>query len=81
MGAASVLSDEAVKINGADQDFHRRDLWKAKDSGDFPEFEFGDQVLDDQAAAALEFDILDATKLIPEEAIPVQNDRENGTKS
>lgn len=72
LGAASVLWDEAVKINGADQDFHRRDLWKAIDSGKFPEFEFGVQVLDDQAAADLEFDILDATKLIPEEVVPVQ---------
>lgn len=72
LGAASVLWDEAVKINGADQDFHRRDLWKAIDSGNFPEFEFGVQVLDDRAAADLEFDILDATKLIPEEVVPVQ---------
>ena len=72
LGAASVLWDEAVKINGADQDFHRRDLWEAIDKGNFPEFEFGVQVLDEAKASELDFDILDATKLIPEEIVPVQ---------
>lgn len=72
LGAASVLWDEAVKINGADQDFHRRDLWEAIDKGNFPEFEFGVQVVDEATAADLDFDILDATKLIPEEVVPVQ---------
>ncbi|QIG47031.1 catalase [Nordella sp. HKS 07] len=72
LGAASVLWDEAVKINGADQDFHRRDLWKAIDSGNFPEFEFGVQIIDEATAAGLDFDILDATKLIPEEVVPLQ---------
>lgn len=72
LGAASVLWDEAVKINGADQDFHRRDLWEAIDKGSFPEFEFGVQVVDEATAADLDFDILDATKLIPEEVVPVQ---------
>jgi catalase len=71
-GAASVLWDEAVKINGADQDFHRRDLWEAIDKGNFPEFEFGVQVMDEATAAELEFDILDATKLVPEEIVPLQ---------
>ena len=71
-GAASVLWDEAVKINGADQDFHRRDLWEAIDKGHFPEFDFGVQVVSEEMAADLDFDILDATKLIPEEVVPVQ---------
>jgi catalase len=72
LGAASVLWDEAVKINGADQDFHRRDLWTAIDQGDFPEFEFAIQTVTQEEADKLPFDILDATKLIPEEMVPLQ---------
>ncbi len=72
LGAQSVLWDEAVKINGADPDFHRRDLWEAIDRGDFPEWELGLQVFDEAQAAALDFDVLDATKLIPEEIIPLR---------
>jgi catalase len=72
LGASSVVWDEAVKINGADQDFHRRDLWNAIDRGDFPEFELSVQVVDEDEADDLPFDILDATKLIPEELVPLQ---------
>ncbi len=72
LGMASVLWDEAVKINGADPDFHRRDLWDSILNGDFPEWELGLQVMDEKAAAALDFDILDPTKLIPEEIIPLR---------
>ena len=72
LGAQSVLWDEAVKINGADPDFHRRDLWEAIDSGDFPEWELGLQVFDEAQAAELDFDVLDPTKLIPEEIIPLR---------
>jgi catalase len=72
LGNSSVLWDEAVKINGADSDFHRRDLWEAIDSGDFPEYELGFQIFDEEMADSLEFDVLDATKIIPEEIIPVQ---------
>jgi catalase len=72
LGAQSVLWDEAVKINGADPDFHRRDLWEAIDKGDFPEWELALQVFDDAQAAKLDFDVLDATKLIPEEIIPLR---------
>ena len=72
LGAASVLWDEAVKINGADQDFHRRDLWNAIDQGDFPQFEFAVQTIDEERADELPFDILDATKLIPEEIVPLE---------
>ena len=71
IGSSSVVWDEAVKINGADPDFHRRDLWKAIDDGDFPEFEFSAQIFDQKKADSLEFDILDPTKLIPEETIPL----------
>ena len=70
-GMQSVLWDEAVKINGADPDFHRRDLWDAITSGDFPEWELGLQVFDDAFADSFEFDVLDPTKLIPEEVLPV----------
>ncbi|WP_144185448.1 catalase [Elioraea rosea] len=72
LGMQSVLWDEAVKINGADPDYHRRDLWTAIDRGDFPEWELGVQVFDEAEAEALEFDHLDATKIIPEEKIPLR---------
>jgi catalase len=72
LGTSSVLWDEAVKINGADTDFHRRDLWEAIASGDFPEFELGFQIFDEKFADRFEFDVLDATKLIPEELVPLQ---------
>ena len=71
-GLQSVVWNEAVKINGADPDFHRRDLWAAIEAGDFPEWELGVQLFDDKFADQFAFDILDATKLIPEEEVPVQ---------
>jgi len=72
LGLQSTCWDEAVKIAGADPDFHRRDLYNAIDSGDFPEWEFGVQLLTQEQADALPFDILDATKLIPEELYPIE---------
>ncbi len=72
LGVQSVTWNEAVKINGADPDFHRRDLWNAITGGDYPEWELGVQVFDDDFADTFEFDILDATKLIPEETVPVR---------
>ena len=72
LGVQSVVWDEAVTINGADPDFHRRDLWNAIQAGDFPEWELGVQVFDDAFADKFEFDVLDATKLIPEEQVPVR---------
>ncbi|WP_118135525.1 catalase [Oceanicella sp. SM1341] len=72
LGLQSVTWDEAMKIMGADPDFHRRDLWAAIQAGDFPEWELGVQVFDDAFADALEYDVLDATKLIPEEQCPVR---------
>lgn len=72
LGMQSVVWNEALKINGADPDFHRRDLWESIESGDFPEWELGLQVFDQKFADKFEFDVLDATKLIPEELVPVQ---------
>ena len=72
LGTQSTCWDEAVKIAGADPDFHRRDLFEAIDSGDFPEWEFGVQLLTQAEADALPFDVLDATKLIPEELHPIR---------
>ncbi len=72
LGTQSVIWDEALKINGADPDYHRRDLWTAIASGEFPEWELGVQLFDDAFADKFEFDILDATKLIPEEQIPLR---------
>ena len=71
-GTQSLVWDEAVKISGADPDFHRRDLWDRIEAGAFPEWEFGVQVFTEEQAEAFSFDILDATKLIPEELVPVQ---------
>ena len=71
VGAASTLWEEAVKIAGADPDFTRRDLWEAIDGGDFPEWTLSIQAFDQATADALDFDILDPTKLIPEEIIPL----------
>lgn len=72
LGTQSVVWDEATKINGKDPDFHRRDLWDAIARGDFPEWELGLQVFDEATAQKFEFDILDATKLIPEELVPLR---------
>ena len=71
-GLQSVVWNEAVKINGADPDFHRRDLWDAISAGDCPEWELGVQLFDDDFAESFDFDVLDATKLIPEELVPVR---------
>jgi len=71
-GVQSVLWNEALKINGADPDFHRRDLWSAIQAGDFPEWELCLQLFDDDFADKFDFDILDSTKLIPEELVPVR---------
>lgn len=72
LGVQSVLWNEAVKLNGADPDFHRRDLWQAIGNGDYPEWEMGLQLFDEQQAQQMPFDVLDATKLIPEEDFPIR---------
>ncbi len=69
LGLQSVVWNEAVKINGADPDFHRRDLWRAIEAGDFPEWELCVQLFDQEFADSFDFDVLDPTKLIPEEII------------
>jgi catalase len=72
-GTHSLVWDEAVKLAGADPDYHRRDLWEAIEAGHFPEWELGLQVFTEQEAAAFGvFDVLDATKLVPEELVPVR---------
>ncbi len=72
LGLQSVAWNEAVKLNGADPDFHRRDLWNAIQSGNFPEWDFGVQLFDEAFADKFEFDVLDPTKIIPEELVPVK---------
>ncbi|HEY2684958.1 MAG TPA: catalase [Steroidobacteraceae bacterium] len=72
LGTHSLVWDEAVKISGADSDFHRRDLWEAIESGNYPEWEMGIQIFSEADADKFSFDVLDATKLIPEELVPVQ---------
>ena len=71
-GLQSVVWNEALKISGADPDFHRRDLWDAITAGDFPEWELGLQLFDDDFADRFAFDVLDPTKIIPEEEVPVR---------
>jgi catalase len=70
LGLQSVVWNEAVKINGADPDFHRRDLWQAIQAGNFPEWEMQVQLFDQKFADSFDFDILDPTKIIPEEVLP-----------
>jgi len=72
LGVHSVTWDEAVKISGADCDFHRRDLWDAIEAGQFPEWELGLQIVPEKDEHKFEFDLLDPTKLIPEEMVPVK---------
>ena len=72
LGMQSVVWNEALKVNGADPDFHRRDLWDAILAGDYPEWELGLQLFDEDFAAKFPFDVLDATKIIPEEELPVR---------
>ncbi|HEY2000213.1 catalase HPII [Paraburkholderia sp.] len=72
LGSYSLLWDEAQKLAGKDPDFHRRDLWEAIESGNFPEFELGVQIVEEQDEDSFDFDLLDPTKLIPEELVPVK---------
>ncbi|WP_256078375.1 catalase [Massilia sp. YIM B04103] len=70
-GTHSLVWDEAVCISGADPDFHRRDLWEAIEAGEFPEYELSLQIFTEEEAEKFPFDVLDATKLIPEELVPL----------
>ncbi|WP_281291158.1 catalase HPII [Paraburkholderia panacisoli] len=72
LGSYSLLWDEAQKLAGKDPDFHRRDLWEAIERGAFPEFELGVQIIEEEDEHKFDFDLLDPTKLIPEERVPVK---------
>ena len=72
LGIQSTLWDEALKLQAADNDYHRRDLWEAIAGGNGPEWELGIQEFDQKFADRLPYDVLDATKLIPEELLPVR---------
>ncbi|MBL8267760.1 catalase [Steroidobacter sp.] len=72
LGVQSTLWDEAIKLQAADNDFHRRDLWEAIDRNDYPSWELGIQVFDQKFADRLPYDVLDPTKLIPEELLPLR---------
>lgn len=72
LGTHAVVWDEAQKISGKNPDFHRQDLWEAIEMGHFPEWELGIQVVSEEDEHKFDFDLLDATKLIPEELVPVQ---------
>ena len=71
-GTHSLVWDEAVKIAGGDADFHRRDLWEAIEAGVYPQWDLGIQVFSEEMAESFTFDVLDATKIVPEELVPVQ---------
>ncbi len=72
LGVHSVSWDEALKINGKNPDFHRQDLYEAIENGDYPEWEFGVQIVAEKDEHKFPFDLLDPTKIIPEELVPVQ---------
>src|SRR6187397_827198 len=72
LGTHSLDWDEAVKISGADPDFHRRDLWEAIEGGAYPQWELGIQVFTEEQAEKFSFDVLDPTKIVPEELVPVR---------
>ena len=72
LGVHSVAWDEAQKISGKDADFHRRDLWEAIEQGHYPEWELGVQIVEEAREHDFDFDLLDPTKLIPEELVPVE---------
>jgi catalase len=71
-GTHSLVWDEAVKIGGADPDFHRRDLWEAIEAGCYPEYELAIQTFSEEEAEGFSFDVLDATKIVPEELVPLR---------
>ncbi|WP_010097308.1 catalase [Ornithinibacillus scapharcae] len=72
LGTHSLIWDEAQKLMGIDPDYHRNDLWDAIERGDYPEYELGVQIVPQEDEFKFDFDLLDATKLIPEEEVPVK---------
>ncbi|EIW69080.1 hypothetical protein TREMEDRAFT_44294 [Tremella mesenterica DSM 1558] len=73
LGTHSLVWDEALKLNGQDPDFHRRDLWDAIEAGAYPKWELGVQLVAEEDEHKFDFDLLDATKIIPEDLVPVKN--------
>ena len=72
LGIHSLMWDEAQQLAGKDPDFNRRDLWEAIEAGNYPEYEFGVQIIEEEDEFNFDFDILDATKVWPEEEVPVK---------
>ncbi|MBT2418710.1 catalase [Streptomyces sp. ISL-22] len=72
LGVHSLVWDEAQECQGRDPDFNRRDLWDAIEAGEYPEWELGVQLVPEEDEFAFDFDLLDATKIIPEEQVPVR---------
>ncbi|ROI05907.1 catalase [Chryseobacterium sp. G0240] len=72
LGVHSVAWNEAQTISGVDSDFHKRDLWEAIENGDYPEWDFGVQLIPEEDEDRFDFDLLDPTKLVPEEEVPVE---------
>lgn len=72
LGTHSLVWDEAEKLGGKDPDWNRKDLWEAIEKGDYPEFELGVQVVEEENEFAFDFDLLDPTKIIPEELVPIK---------
>src|SRR5471032_1306324 len=71
VGTCSLVWDEEQKLAGKDTDYHRRDLWEAIESGDYPEWELGVQIVAEEDEHKFDFDLLDPTKIIPEELVPI----------
>ncbi|UZT99223.1 catalase [Chryseobacterium fluminis] len=72
LGVHSVAWDEAQRISGVDPDFHKRDLWESIEKGNFPEWDFGVQLIPEEDEDKFDFDLLDPTKIVPEEEVPVE---------
>ncbi|WP_426278683.1 catalase [Chryseobacterium sp. S-02] len=72
LGVHSVAWDEAQRISGVDPDFHKRDLWESIEKGVFPEWDFGVQLIPEEDEHRFDFDLLDPTKIVPEDIVPVQ---------
>ena len=70
-GKASLVWEEAQVLSGKNGDFHRQDLWDAIEAGQYPEWEFGVQIIEEEQALSFGFDVFDPTKIIPEELVPV----------
>lgn len=73
LGTHSLVWDEALKLAGQDPDFHRRDLYDAIEAGAYPKWELGVQIVKQEDEHKFDFDLLDSTKIIPEDLVPVQN--------